>query len=394
MTSPFHAQVDAALDGLRGIALGDLEPGALLLALRVLGDALRLGVDVPTPALRAAEALPDAAFRAAFRALVEETATWTLPVEPGPDEDYPTYDWAIRRRDEAESVVVAARRILVPRGTLLDELEEARAFDATIMLRDFTCGGRRWRADAERALGERVALATPGSWVEELPELGRGEETAEGAGAATDGAEEAARESLPAMAPSDESVDAYITGGVLVVWVEGAAQRSPAFAEELEAMIDAGLACHATVGLTARRWLRARKGLAGPARPLSHEASGRVERAPIRIAAVPPLRLAAADTDDAILAPQRIVELGTLYPLDVVAHLMVSAEAATLRVSPAAGLTVRRVQFGSAVALAADAEGFWRVTTPNTGEPLDLRVEAADGRVFEETVALDPAESP
>lgn len=388
MTSPFHAHVGAALDGLRGIALADLEPGALVLALRVLGDALRLGVDVPTPALRAAEGLPDAAFRAAFRALVEETATWTLPVEPGPDEDDPTYHWAIRRRDEAESVVVAARRILVPRGTLLDELEEARAFDGVVASRDFTCGGRRGRADAERALRERIVLATPGSWVEQLSEVERGREAA---GAATDGA---AGKALPATAPSDESVDAYITSGVLVVWVEGAARRSPAFAEELEAMIDAGIACHATVGLTARRWRRARKGLAEPARSLSRADSGRGERAPIRFAAVPPVRLAAADTDDAILAPQRIMELGTLYPLDVVARLMVSAETSTLRVSPALGLTLRRVQLGSAVALAADTEGFWRVTAPNTGEPLDLRVEAADGRVFEESVALEPVEAP
>ncbi len=257
--SPFHAHVRAALDGLGGLALDDLDPGALLVVLTVVGDALRLGLGVPGPVLRAVEAVPEGALRAAFGALAKEVATWSLPVEPGPDQESPMHAWAVRRRDEAESVIVAARRILVPKGILPADLEEVRTAAAALAGLDFTCGGRYDRADVERVLEERVVLTTPGSWLEALPET---EPVVEGAG----GSPEAAGESMPLTAPSDESVDEYVTHGRLVAWIEGAARRSPAFAEELEAMIEADRAADPTVtSLQARRWLRARRG--GAARP-------------------------------------------------------------------------------------------------------------------------------
>lgn len=168
-SSPFHRQLHAALDGLHGLALADLEPPALLAALTVVGDAMRLGVEVPSPVMHAAEALPDGAFRAAFLALRAETATWSLPEKTDPAGALHDYAWAVRRRDEAESIVVAARHVLAPRGTLPDQLEEVRAFDGVLAKLDFTCGGALGRTDVERALGERAVLATAGSWVGELP---------------------------------------------------------------------------------------------------------------------------------------------------------------------------------------------------------------------------------
>ncbi|WP_433935299.1 hypothetical protein AB3662_11370 [Sorangium cellulosum] len=379
-SSPFHRQLLAALDGLRGLALADLEPAALLVALTVVGDALRLGVEVPGPVMRAAEALPNDAFRAAFLALYEETATWALPVEPDTTGDLPDFAWAVRRRDEAESVIVAARRVLVPRGMLLEELEEVRAFDAFLMLSDFTCGRRLGRTDAERAMGERVLLARPGSWVEALPDLERAEERiAE--------AEKTTSEPLPFAIPSDASVDAYVTQGRLAAWIEGAARRSPAFAEELEAMIDASFAAGATVvSLRALRWLSGRPGRSRASKPGAASA----KRASVRIAAVPPAALAAADRDEALVAPQRTVHFGALDPLDIEASLTVSVETATLQLFPARGLDLASVQLGSAVIHAPDAEGIWRVKVPTTDQPLDLRVQACDGRVFEETIELGP----
>ncbi|WP_437986627.1 hypothetical protein [Sorangium sp. So ce117] len=360
--------------------MADLEPAALLVALTVVGDAIRLGVEVPSPVMRAAEALPNDAFCAAFLALYEETATWALPVEPDTTGDLPDFAWAVRRRDEAESVIVATRRVLVPRGTLLDELEEVRAFDAFLRLSDFTCGGRLGRKDAERALGERVILATPGSWVEALPDLERAEERiAE--------AEKTTGEPLPFAMPSDTSVDAYVTHGRLAAWIEGAARRSPAFAEELEAMIDASFAAGATVvSLRALRWLSGRPGLSRASKP----GAALAKRASVRIAVVPPAALAAADRDEALVAPQRTVHLGALDPLDVEASLTVSAETATLQLFPARGLDLASVQLGSAVIHAPDVEGIWRVKVPTTAQPLDLRVQACDGRVFEETIELGP----
>jgi hypothetical protein len=271
-------------------------------------------------------------------------------------------------------VVVAARRILVPsRGILPGDLEEVRSAGAALAGLDFTCGGRYARADVERLLEERVALATPGSWVEALPE---GEPVVDGAGAA--------EESVPMATPSDESVDAYVTHGRLFAWIEGAARRSPAFAEELEAMIEADRAAAPTVtSWRARRWLVDRRGRSG-AEPR--------ERQPISIAGRPPARQAAADTAEPPAAPERTVRLGDLYPLDATALLHVTAEASTLVVSPAPGLELASVSLGAAVSRAADAEGMWQVTAPNTGRPIDLRVEARDGRVFAETFVLEPAE--
>jgi hypothetical protein len=246
---PFHRQLRAALDGLRDLALANLEPAVLLVALTVVGDAIRLGVEVPAEVARAAEALPDDALRAALRALCDETATWWLPIDPDPTGDLIVYAWTARRRDEAESVIVAVRRVLVPRGTLPGELGEVQEFARSLMRFDFTCGRKLGRSDAERALGERVILATSGSWVAALPDL----EYVEGRIEAT---EEATGE-LPSCAmPSDASVDAYVREGHLAAWIEGAARRSPAFAEELEAMIAVSFADGSTsVSSRALQWL-------------------------------------------------------------------------------------------------------------------------------------------
>ncbi len=378
--SPFHRRLQAALDGLRGLALADLEPAALLVALTVLGDAIRLGMEVPSPILRVAEALSDDAFRSAFRALHEETATWTLPIEPDNTGDLADYAWAVRRRDEAESVLVAARRVLVPRGTLPDELEEIRAFDAVLTLCDFTCGGKLGRGEAERALGERMIFARPGSWLDALPDLEETESSAEDR-------DESAIEAPPHVLPSDAAVDAYVTRGRLAASIEGAARRSLAFAEELEAMIDATVAAGATHwSLRARRWRNDRAG-----QPRSGASSrGRAGRPPIRIDAVPRLALAAADRDEAPEALKRTVRLGVLAPLDVEARLTVSAETTTLRLYPARGLDLAHVQLGSSVSHAADAEGIWRVDIPTSNQAIELRVEARDGQVFEEIIELCP----
>ena len=364
--SSFHAHTAAALDGLRGVPLADLEPGALLGALVVVGDAVRLGIEVPPQVMRAAEALSENVFRAAFGALLDETSTWSLPTEPRPQAEEPGYEWSIRQRDEAESVVVAARRVLTPQGILLDGLEEARAFESVIRLLDFTCGGRRGREDAEQALGERIVLATPGSWLEQLPELVQGDTPG-------DVSEDRALESAMTTAPSDEYVDAYIARGELVRTVEGAALRSASFAEELEAMIEAGMACRSTVGIVARRWLRSRRASTGP----------------LSLAVLPKLRLAAADEDANLATISETVELGTLAPLDAAASLRIGADEAILQIYPGLGVELVSVRFGSAVATSADQEGIWRLTARPTNV-IVLRVEARDGRVFEETLQLEP----
>jgi hypothetical protein len=381
--SPFHRRLLGGLSGLDGLPLANLEPGALLLALAVIGDAIRLGLEVPSPVRRAAEVLSDDALRAAFRALIDETKTWLLPVEPDRADDLVDYAWAVRRRDEAESVLTAARRILVPRGTLPDELEEFRAFDAVLLLLDFTCGGRLGRVDAERALGERVIFATPGSWVEALPDLDEPETASAQGEARFEEVEKAISEGLPFAVPSDGAVDTYITRGRLAASIEGAAQRSPDFAEELSAMIDASSAGGATLlSLRARQWRRDRAG----------RGRTKADRAPVRIDSIPRMALAAADRDEAPASPKQLVPLGMLAPLDVEASLTISAETTTLRVYPARGFDLARVQLGPAVSDAADAEGTWRVDIPTTTQAIELRIEALDGSVFAEIIELRPEE--
>ncbi len=116
--------------------------------------------------MREVEALSNDALRAALRELCAETATWSLPIHP--IEDPEGYAWALRRRDEAESVLVGARRAAIPRGTLVDAFEEVRAYRALVGAMDFTCGGRVGGRKVRRSLGERGVLVKRGSWAAAL----------------------------------------------------------------------------------------------------------------------------------------------------------------------------------------------------------------------------------
>ena len=154
------------LDAIDGLPLAELAPTVLLIPLQLVGDAVRLGIETPGPVMRAFEALPEDAVRTALRALCEEVATWGLPSDPVADAD--GYAWALRRRDEAESVIVGARRAMIARQVLADSFEEVRRLRALLEVMDFTCGGKAGRREARRALGERDLLVKRGSWVAAL----------------------------------------------------------------------------------------------------------------------------------------------------------------------------------------------------------------------------------
>lgn len=360
----FRASLDAALQGLRGLPLADLDPGALAVAFTLVGDAIRLGTEVPGAVMREVERVSVDAVRRMFAALGDEVRTWSLDEDFRPGEESPGFDWVVRRRDQVESVVVAARRLLTPSGVLLDELEEARAVEAALRTLDFTREGQRPVEDVERALGERIALATRDSWVHALAAHDHQDAAIENV---------AATDAELTSEPSDEAVEAYITRGELVRWIEGAARRLPSFAEELEAMIGAGVECRSTVAFPARRW-----------------AASRSKSAPVVSLAVLPQRKLAAASDERVDL-RETVELGLLFPLDAVASLTVGGELVTLNVYPSRDIALARVTFGPATTTEPDAEAVWRVATASVAGPIRLRVEAADGTVFDALLRLDPA---
>jgi hypothetical protein len=351
---PFLAHVAAALDGLREVPLAKLQPAALLIALAVIGDALRARTSIPTPVLRAAEALPEDAFRAAFGALRREIASWSLASAPI-EQDDPAYDWAVRQRDQAESVLMTARRFLTPRGVLVNDLAEGRALLETLDGLDFKCGRTRSYADALEALGDRRPLAAHGFWLKE------DEPAAEEA----TGSETAFTEELPFVSPADASVERYITRGELARYIEGSAARSPEFAEELEAMIEAGRDCGSTVGLAARRWLKDHQRRSTSVDLSSHQRAAAGEEAPIEV-----------------------LELGLLPPIDAVASLTIGKQL-TIKVFPSATTKLTSVRFNKGEAR-VDEHGDWSVTIDHAPGELELRVESATGEVFEVPLRLDP----
>lgn len=366
-----RARTVASLEGLRGVRTDALDAGALLVVLNVLGDALRLGVPIPSPLWRPLDGVGIEKLGQAFVNLLAEAGTWRFPA-PGNEDDEAVFRWSIQRRDEVESVVLGARRLLLARGTTLDDVEEWRALDAVLRLRDVTSGGARGRAEIEEALGERAAFATGTSWVANLPELDdRAEERPAGRREA-DGGE------LPTSPPSDEAIESYLRLGHRAASIERLASNEAAFAEELEAMIDAALEVGMSVGLVARRWRRSRS--APPAAGTEVVASF--------AAPAPSLARAAADEDDEELEEAREEHvLGRLAPLDCEAVLILSAGQVAIDVFEGA-TRLREVRLGQEVASAPTEGRVWHISLPRADGTIQLVVTDAEGHSFQDLLAI------
>jgi hypothetical protein len=376
LNSRIRERTEGALAGIEGLDLASLDPGSLVIVLTAVGDAMRLGIPLPSRlshALR--DVVSEAQVLAALDALTESVGQWSLPMTPSPEESDPGLEWALRRRDEVESVLLAARRTLLPRGRLVDESEQAARLGAAIEAHDLSCGGQVSRTEAELYLGERLELVDDPSWLDEV--VWREAEVDPAAGI----------DDLPDLSehtrPSLEHMEAYVVEGRLKRWIEAASARWPEVAEDTEDMIATYREHRSTVSLVARQWQAARRRTPGSegAVVVTLDPPGPADRA------------AAADETSELVEPVLEEDLGVLDPGDARASLRIAPSALELTVF--AGQTpLSEVQLGDRHAEPPQRGGTWTVRVerdPNAAATsVSLRVVDTQGRAFEARIAIGP----
>lgn len=357
--TPLQERTDGALEGATVLELAELDSPTLLVVMTAVGDALRLGTEIPAELRRKLDrSVSEAQILLAIEALTESVGHWSLPQHAVAAEPDHGLEWALRRRDESESVLVAARRMLLPRGILVDASNNARALEAAIAKHEFGCGGSVSRADAEALLGERVVLIAGRTWLDDVAW----------------GPDEVAHAPddevvIPAgiVRPSIELLAAYVVEGRLRKWIEAEAAASKELAEELSEMI-ATYRKQRRASFVARKW----------------------EDSLVRFddAAESPRR-AAASGGIALDEPAVQYDLGILDPLDARASLDVTANEVRLVVF-AGKAALRAVQLGDAVAEPPKSGGTWSVAISRTAceQPLLVRVSDEAGRSFDATIAV------
>jgi hypothetical protein len=374
--TPMWQEAMAVLSGLReagGPLQGD--PGLALAALGPIGDALRLGLDVPTELRRwmAALSAPDVA--ACLRAARDEVASWTLPAPGAAVEKDDSFAFTLRRRDALESAKTAVARILVGRGAPGSSIPGLAALAGDLRAFDERLAAIAPRPIVEMLLGTRGELLGERPWTARFAD----------ADDAASGADEPLgwNEAMLAGAPSDEVVTLYATSGALARYVEGFAAKSPAFAEELADAIDAFMKACEPVGFVARRWRKHAVALPGGEDAL-------------RFAERPAARLAAATEGEASAPEPRSFRLGLLTPVQAQARVVVSRSTASLWVHPEQRGDVTRIEIGGAVSeTPADEEGRTWVATAALGDsPLRIRVVGSGDDVFEETIIIVETSEP
>lgn len=376
MASNLHASAvrmtEAALQGLvRSLAPGPVRADLLPTPLARMGDALRLGIEIPAAIRRWSEGLERQDLQGALASLIDETATWAIPDGDSARVavDDPGLAFVVRRRDEAESVRLAVGRICLPRHVAPYELDGFAALETVLITLDRAIGALLSRADVVRLLGTRAAMDP--TWADGFREREGGRD--EHATRSDERWPQSVRESIP----SDEVITRYATRGAMSRYVEGVAAVNEMFAGDLAAGIDALLAARENVGLIARRW-RKRTRVAPSFNPLS-------------FAAIPPVRLAAA-TSPETAASRTTILLGALSPIDAEGRFEVSAREVVLQVFEGQ-IPIERVELGDRVTTGAVAPGRWELAVPASAGPVRLRVVSKDGSEFSEEVHLEPLES-
>jgi hypothetical protein len=365
------AQTEAALRGLANALAQAPDPALLLTPLACIGDALRLGIEISTPVRAWSDALGRAEVEGALGALLDETATWGLSeVSAAYAASDPSFAFSLRRRDEAESVLHAVRRICLPKGLALDELTALAALDTALSFLDMKLASLVSRAEVGRLLGTRAAIGP--DWADgfEGSERGQPDEHDEAV-------EERWPESIRLTVPSDEAITRFVTRGAMRWYVEGVAAANEDFAEDLARCIDALLDARETVGLDARRW---RKGArVAPARD------------PLRFASIPAVRLAAATAPE-VEAPTTTLELGTLSPIEAEGRFVVSAREVRLQVFEGPK-RIECIELGDRITTSPASPGRWEIVTPIPSGEVRLRIVAVDGSELTEALSFEPVDS-
>lgn len=360
-------QTESALAGAATLSLPGTDASTLVAVLTAAGDALRLDLPLPVELSRALDRQLSAQDIAeALKALAASVDEWTLPASAQGELDH-GLEWALHRRDEVESVLLAARRILLPRGALVDATPEAETLRTAIAKHDLSCGRTLTRSRAERILHIRAELIDAHPW---LDDIDWAEEAADDAPIAPLNPELAS-----AVAPDLATMEGFIKHGRHQRRIEIAAAASPEVAEDLEDMVETYREQGVLPSLAAFRWLRARRG--ARTSPLSLHVPRIVERA------------AAADAQHSVTESNIELSLGALAPLDAVARLLVTTREVTLLVYPG-DTAVKEVRFGGITAKPPESGNTWSVTATRESAEQIFVLHVVDelGRAFEESLTL------
>lgn len=364
-----HELTAGGLEGLADQPFGTMDTQALIVAMTALGDAVRLGMPVPSALLqRVTRELTQAQIEGVFTSLKEEVVGWALPRKLGDDDD-PMLEWAIGRRDEIESVLIGARRIFMPRGVFIDASAQAQSLAVAITQRDLTCGGSLFRSDAERLLGQRLELVAERSWLDKLNWAAESESTSPDA---------SPPEQLGLGRPSFESFARYVVTGELATWVETAANRSSDVAAELEDVVATYREQGNVLSLLAARWMRNRQARTGEPKP------------PIafRRVRLSEQRFAAADQEATAGADAHERNLGVLAPLDAEARFVETDRTLTLEVFEGK-TTLKSVSLDGVLAERPANGHTWSITIPWVQRDRAVKLQVVDvtGNAFEESIA-------
>lgn len=368
--TPFAERTAGSLEGLELARLDELPGEQLAVSLAAVGDAIRLELNVPGGLRTQLRALPLDRVLGAIRAVAVLPGAWSLPAHvPSTMDEDPGLAWALRQRDEIESVLVAARASLSPRGVWVDQSEEAIGLRQQLARVDLSCGGQVTRSLADALLGERLQVAGEAAWLEAVAWAEEIDEAP--------AAPEIERAVAASTMPGARAVHAYLTRGDLAAWVEAAAARSKVFAEELASTIGTYREQRARVGITARRW------------QLHHASAPAPSNSAVAIPFEGPRVLAYAAADTAELPRDESIEhdLGRLAPLDAQAKLVVTAGDVTLHIFEGA-TSLTSVSMGGKAATRFVDEARWTVSAPRPKEAVELKVVDAQGRTFDAPIAF------
>lgn len=237
-TNPVQELAEAILSDVKG----DLNnPDTVFFLLQFAGDLVRLGECIPETFRAKMKQIPTETILASLELRVEDIKAWSLPIRYWRDpEGEPWIEWALHRRDELESHLLACRLIMMPRGILVDTTPEVERIQVELARHDLSCGGQLPRQDAEMYMGDRKFLVSQSSWLDNI--------------SWKDAVEDEECPWHTSYLPPKSTLEAYVTHGREAKWVEQAAKEDPETKSWLVESIRDFSEC-AAVSPIAARWL-------------------------------------------------------------------------------------------------------------------------------------------
>ncbi len=334
------ARVRATLEALDADEPETLDDHALAVVLPAIGDAVRLGVALPTQVAHVVATL-------SRRGLGSVCTHWATELDgtliPAPD-DEEAFEEAVATRDRSESARIGAIRVCVAGGWVPGQVEEYAQLAAACARFDERLLERAPTETIGRVLGDRAWLDEAAPWyaratTEDLP-------VAEPSGVPF---------GVPSLRPPIAAVAEYLERGTHHQWLERAAARDAGFLTELTEQIEQSLADNEPVSFMARRWLHGR----GASK-----------------AFVLPVQLPLAAARDERLEPKEI-PLGRLSPIEAEARIVLkSTPIFELDAEPG---VIASVALGAIEITSPEPDGSWRIAIERWEGPLSLRITGCDG---------------